>query len=65
MTPLPGLPHTPQHVCRLRPAIYGLKQAPMTWFECFWSIVRAIGSSLANPPPPTHTQWYCYFAPIY
>ena len=43
MAPLPGLSTPPQHVCRLRRAIYGLKQAPQAWFEHFRSVVLAFG----------------------
>ena len=35
MQPPPGISSPPGHVCRLRHAIYGLKQPPCTWFERF------------------------------
>ncbi|XP_042974611.1 uncharacterized mitochondrial protein AtMg00810-like [Carya illinoinensis] len=33
MQPLPGCEHPLHKVCRLRRAIYGLKQVPQTWFK--------------------------------
>ncbi|CAH9107012.1 unnamed protein product [Cuscuta europaea] len=32
-------PHFPHHICRLRKAIYGLKQAPCAWFHRFSSFL--------------------------
>ena len=43
MTLPPGLPHSPQQVCRLRHTIYMLKQAPRAWFEQFRDAVLALG----------------------
>jgi hypothetical protein len=41
----PGFPNPtfPTHVCRLRKAIYGLKQAPCAWFDRFSSFLLHIG----------------------
>ncbi|GKV34357.1 hypothetical protein SLEP1_g42734 [Rubroshorea leprosula] len=35
MKPSPGLNHPPNKVCRLRRALYGLKQSPRTWYAKF------------------------------
>lgn len=35
MQPLLGVDSPTRHVCRLRRAFYGLKQAPHAWFEWF------------------------------
>ena len=41
MTPPPGLQAPPRLVCRLRRALYDLKQAPRAWFERFSYVVEA------------------------
>ncbi|XP_026430006.1 uncharacterized protein LOC113326504 [Papaver somniferum] len=33
MRPPPGMPHSPNQVCKLHKPLYGLKQAPRAWFE--------------------------------
>ena len=43
MTLPPGLPHSPQQVCRFCRVIYGLKQAPRVWFEWLRDAVLALG----------------------
>ena len=35
MQPPPGVFAPPGHVCRLRRALYGLKQVPRAWYERF------------------------------
>ena len=39
MQPPPSYPHSGSQVCRLRRALYSIKQAPRVWFEKFSSIV--------------------------
>ena len=41
MTPPPGLQMPQGTVCRLRRALYDLKQAPRAWFERFSTVVQA------------------------
>lgn len=36
MTPHPGLQHSPEQVCCLKRALYGLKQPPCAWFKKFY-----------------------------
>ena len=35
MVPLPSVPHKPREVCRLKQALYNLKQATCAWFTKF------------------------------
>lgn len=37
--PSPGLSHSSGHVCRLRHALYGLKQSPHAWYDRFQAVV--------------------------
>jgi hypothetical protein len=41
MYPPPGVDAPSGHVCRLRRALYGMKQAPRAWFERFASVIQA------------------------
>ena len=41
--PPPGYPHSDSQVCRLRHALYDLKQAPRAWFEKFSLVVAQQG----------------------
>ncbi|CAL5429371.1 unnamed protein product [Camellia sinensis] len=43
MRPPPGLSHPPGVVCRLRRALYGLKQSPRAWYERFHSVALQLG----------------------
>ncbi|CAL5369179.1 unnamed protein product [Camellia sinensis] len=43
MRPPPGLSHSFGVVCRLRRALYGLKQSPRAWYERFHSIALQLG----------------------
>ena len=43
MQPPPSYPHLGSQVCRLRCALYDLKQAPRAWFENFTSVVGQQG----------------------
>ena len=43
MHPPPGYHHPPHKVCRLRRALYGIKQAPRAWFAKFSSVVAQQG----------------------
>src|SRR3954467_2257383 len=38
-------------VCRLHRSLYGLKQTPRTWFECFSFVVTAAGFSASTHDP--------------
>nr|CCI55442.1 PH01B031C15.25 [Phyllostachys edulis] len=51
MTPPQGVVAPIGHVCRLRCALYDLKQAPRAWFERFSSVVLAAGFSPSNYDP--------------
>ncbi|XP_017416637.1 uncharacterized mitochondrial protein AtMg00810-like [Vigna angularis] len=44
-------PRYPNHVCRLRNALYGLKQDPLAWFQRFSSFLLSVGflGSKADP----------------
>ncbi|KAJ9557803.1 hypothetical protein OSB04_012417 [Centaurea solstitialis] len=48
MTPPPGVSLPTGHVCRLRKALYALKQAPRAWFEKFSNTVLSLGFSASN-----------------
>jgi hypothetical protein len=39
------------HVCRLRRALYGMKQAPRAWFDRFSSVVTAAGFTPGDHDP--------------
>jgi hypothetical protein len=39
------------HVCRLRCALYGMKQAPRAWFDRFSSVVTAAGFTPSDHDP--------------
>ncbi|GKU98443.1 hypothetical protein SLEP1_g11451 [Rubroshorea leprosula] len=43
MKPPPGLHHPPNKVCRLRRALYGLKQSPRAWYAKFSATVSEFG----------------------
>ena len=43
MNPPPSLIIPSGHVCHLHRAIYGVKQAPRTWFECFQQALTSFG----------------------
>jgi hypothetical protein len=49
MRPPPGFSHAPGLVCRLRRALYGLKQSPRAWYARFHDVVLQIGFQ-----PSTH-----------
>ncbi|XP_044428537.1 uncharacterized mitochondrial protein AtMg00810-like, partial [Triticum aestivum] len=51
MQPPPGVEAPSDHVCRLRKALYGLRQAPRAWFERFSSVVQAAGFSPSEHDP--------------
>lgn len=36
-------PRFPYHVCRLKKALYGLRQAPLAWFQRFSSYLTSLG----------------------
>jgi hypothetical protein len=44
------------HVCRLRKALYRLKQAPRAWFERFSSVIQAAGFSSSEHEPALFTH---------
>ena len=46
--PPPGYPHSDSQVCRLRHALYGLKQTPRVWFEKFSLVVAQQGFTLSS-----------------
>jgi hypothetical protein len=39
------------HVCRLRRALYALKQAPRAWFERFVFVIKFVGLSSSDHDP--------------
>jgi hypothetical protein len=41
-------PTNPHHVCILRKSLYGLRQAPRTWYKRFADYVSSIGFSQSN-----------------
>ncbi|GJU32336.1 uncharacterized mitochondrial protein-like protein [Tanacetum coccineum] len=43
MKPPPGVSHKLGEVCKLRKALYSLKQAPRAWYEKFAAIVTSLG----------------------
>ncbi|GKV50006.1 hypothetical protein SLEP1_g56724 [Rubroshorea leprosula] len=43
MKPSPRLNHPPNKVCRLRRALYGLKQSPRTWYGKFSATISEFG----------------------
>ncbi|XP_026432297.1 uncharacterized protein LOC113329659 [Papaver somniferum] len=43
MKPPPGLPHSPNQVCKLRKTLYGLKQAPRAWFDKLSNVILQYG----------------------
>ena len=55
MTPPPSLRASPGLVCRLRRALYGLKQPPRAWFERFSSVVVAAGFTASIHDPTVFT----------
>ncbi|XP_031272317.1 uncharacterized protein LOC116130754 [Pistacia vera] len=50
MGPPPGYiyPRFPNHVCQLKKAFYGLKQASHVWFQCFSSFLIQLGFSCSR-----------------
>ncbi|CAL1396587.1 unnamed protein product [Linum trigynum] len=44
-------PDKPDHVCRLRKSIYGLRQAPRTWFQCLAAALSQFGFSVSHTDP--------------
>ena len=48
MQPPPGLSHPTNKVCRLRRALYLIKQAPRAWFAKFSAIVSRLGYSISS-----------------
>ncbi|XP_028066772.1 uncharacterized protein LOC114269610 [Camellia sinensis] len=48
MSPPPGLFHPPGVVCRLRCALYGLKQSPRAWYQRFHSVALQLGFRLSH-----------------
>lgn len=49
MVPPPSLCHFPGFVCRLKKALYGVKQAPHAWFEKFFTVVTSLGFKSSHP----------------
>ena len=43
MQPPPGVTALPGYECRLRGALYGLKEAPRAWFERFRQSLLSVG----------------------
>jgi hypothetical protein len=43
MTPPPGVSHDFGYVCKLKKALYGIKQAPRIWFEKFSVVISFLG----------------------
>eukprot|EP00257_Ricinus_communis_P021105 XP_015580508.1 uncharacterized protein LOC107262008 [Ricinus communis] len=48
MVPPPGFDHHPGEVCRLRKALYGLRQAHRAWFEKFSTVITSLGFHPSN-----------------
>ncbi|CAL1404046.1 unnamed protein product [Linum trigynum] len=44
-------PDRPDYVCRLRKSIYGLRQAPQTWFQCLAAALGRFGFSTSRTDP--------------
>jgi hypothetical protein len=51
MHPPPGYLVPNGHVCQLLRSLYGLRQAPYAWFECFTSIVPVVGYDASKHDP--------------
>lgn len=51
MQPPPGYSVPEVHVCRLRRALYSLKQAPHAWFARFTSMITAVGFTVSSHNP--------------
>ena len=43
MQPPSGISAPPGHICRLRRALYGLKQVPRAWYERFQQSLLSAG----------------------
>ena len=43
MEPLFGVSHDSGYVCKLKKALYCLKQAPCAWFEKFTFVISSLG----------------------
>jgi len=39
----PGISHDSGYVCKLKKALYGLKEAPRAWFEKFSIVISSFG----------------------
>ena len=51
MHPPPSVDAPSGYVCRLRRALYGLKQVPRAWFECFVSVIKVAGVKPSDHDP--------------
>ena len=67
MTPPLGYNIPTGHVCLLRRVVYGLKQDPQAWFECFRTVVLSGGFMESHQDPlclsAIHhmAESYCYY----
>ena len=43
MAPPPGISHDSGYVCKLKKALYGVKQEPHAWFEKFSIVISSFG----------------------
>lgn len=58
-------PNSPNHVCKLLKSLYGLKQTPRAWFECFTSHLLTLGfqTSHADSSLFTRVSGHYYVSP--